>query len=66
MVRLSVCVLVDELCCNNNTGFRMSCMKDEVLNEASVDLIDSFAVISSSDTFKVSKVCATLLGLIRS
>ena len=33
----------------------MSCIKEEVLNEASVDLIDSYSIISSSDTFKVSR-----------
>lgn len=35
-------------------GFHMSCIKDEVLSEACVDLVDSFLIISSSDTFKVS------------
>ena len=34
----------------------MSCIKDEVLNEASVDLVDSFSIVSSSDTFKVSSL----------
>ena len=32
----------------------MSCIKDEVLNEACVDLIDNFSIISSNDTFKVT------------
>ena len=41
-------------------GFCMSCIKEEVLNEASVDLIDSFSIISSSDTFKVSRHCPQL------
>ena len=41
---------------SNIIGFCMSCIKDEVLNEASVDLIDSFSIISSSDTFKVRRL----------
>ena len=36
-------------------GFHMSCMRDEILNEAAVDLVDRFSVVSSSDTFKVIK-----------
>ena len=41
----------------------MSCMKAEILNEASVDLVDRCSIISSSDTFKVT--CIGLgLGLV--
>lgn len=38
----------------DNIGFCMSCIKEEVLNEACIDLIDSFSIISSSDVFNVS------------
>ena len=41
---------------HKNIGFCMSCIKEEVLSEACVDLIDSFSIISSSDTFKVSSL----------
>lgn len=35
----------------------MSCMRDEILSEAAVDLVDRYSVISSSDTFKVGDLC---------
>ncbi len=60
MVRPSVSVLKHHvyLCIQvviiTAIGFSMSCIKDEVISEASVDLIDSFSIISSTDTFKVS------------
>lgn len=41
----------------------MSCMKDEILSEAAVDLVDRYSVISSSDTFKVGNLCC-LNGII--
>ena len=42
----------------------MSCIKDEILNEASVDLIDKYSVISSSDTFKVRHCCLLVVVLL--
>ncbi len=34
-------------------GFKMSCMKEEVLRDASVTVVDQYSIISSSDTVKV-------------
>ena len=34
----------------------MTCMKDEILSEAAVDLVDRCLVVSSSDTFKVGNL----------
>ena len=42
----------------------MSCIKDEILNEASVDLIDKYSVISSGDTFKVRQCCLLVVVLL--
>lgn len=51
--------------CLHTSGFRMSCIRDEVLNEAAVDLVDRFSVISSSDTFKViCYACLLRTGLL--
>ncbi len=38
-----------------HSGFKMSCMKEEVLRDASVTVVDPYSIISSSDTIKVRK-----------
>ena len=40
-------------------GFRMTCLKEEVLREPAIQVVDSHAIISSTDTIKVPSHTST-------
>ena len=67
MVRNVLCHMYSFVLCTSEcyilllTGFRMSCMRDEILSEAAVDLVDRYSVISSSDTFKVGNLFCIII-----